>query len=142
MWEELPEQAHINRKRGRGCRQSQIKVAIKVNSELVQFYWSLGRDIVKMKSEARWGSKFYDSLSKDLREMLPDSKGFSKTNLKIMRQFYELFPENEIRQQVADQIVCVPWGHIILLVGRVGKNRDKALFYIQKTIENNWITYM
>ena len=32
-------------------RNSQIKAAIKVNSTLLEFYWSLGRDIVKMKAE-------------------------------------------------------------------------------------------
>lgn len=119
-------------------KQSQIKAAIKVNSELVQFYWSLGRDIVKMKSEARWGSKFYDSLSKDLREMLPDSKGFSKRNLRYARQFYELFPEEEIGQQLVAQLFMVPWGHIVFLLQYVGNDRIKVLFYIQKTIENNW----
>ena len=119
-------------------KQSQIKAAIKVNSELVQFYWSLGRDIVKMKSEAKWGSKFYDSLSKDLREMLPDSKGFSKRNLRYARQFYELFPEDEIGQQLVAQLFMVPWGHIVFLLQYVGNDRTKVMFYIQKTIENNW----
>ena len=119
-------------------RQSQIKAAIKVNSELIQFYWSLGRDIVKMKSEARWGSGFYDSLSKDLREMLPDSKGFSPRNLRATRQFYELFPEDEIWQQVAAKMQLLPWGHMLLLLSKVNGNRDKAIFYIQKTNENNW----
>jgi len=119
-------------------KQSQIKAAIKVNSELIRFYWSLGRDIVKMKSETRWGSKFYDSLSKDLKTSFPDSSGFSKTNLIFMKQFYELFPENEIGQQLVNQIMLVPWGHIVVLVNRVKKDRKKAIFYIQKTIEYNW----
>ena len=66
-------------------KQSQIKAAIKVNSELIKFYWSLGRDIVKMKSETRWGSKFYESLSKDLRNTFPDATGFSIRNLNDMR---------------------------------------------------------
>ena len=35
-------------------RNSQIKAAIKVNSTLLEFYWSLGRDIVKMKAEQAW----------------------------------------------------------------------------------------
>ena len=119
-------------------KQSQIKAAVHVNSELIHFYWSLGRDIVKMKSETKWGSKFYDSLSKDLKNQFPDGKGFSTRNLKSMRQFYELFPENEIGQQVAAQITMVPWGHILFLLTKVGKNRSKALFYIQKTIQNGW----
>lgn len=119
-------------------KQSQIKAAIKVNSELIQFYWSLGRDIVKMKSESRWGSKFYESLSKDLKNTFPDATGFSVRNLNDMRQFYELFPENEIVQQVVAQITSVPWGHIVFIMRKVNKDSKKALFYIQKTIENNW----
>lgn len=119
-------------------KQSQIKAAIKVNSELIQFYWSLGRDIVKMKSESRWGSKFYESLSKDLREAFPEAAGFSIRNLKYTKQFYELIPENEIRQQVAAQLSMVPWGHIILIISKVNKDTKKGLFFIRKTIENNW----
>lgn len=119
-------------------KQSQIKAAIKVNSELIQFYWSLGRDIVKMKSESRWGSKFYESLSKDLREAFPDAAGFSIRNLKYTKQFYELIPKNEIRQQVAAQLSMVPWGHIILIISKVNKDTKKGLFFIRKTIENNW----
>ena len=44
-------------------RQSQIKAAVKVNTEMLKFYWSLGRDIVALKAEARWGSKFYKNSS-------------------------------------------------------------------------------
>lgn len=91
-----------------------------------------------MKSEARWGSGFYHSLSKDLKEQFKDAKGFSATNLKYMRQFYELFPENEIRQQLADQIFIVPWGHLVAITISSRKDKNKALFYIQKTIENGW----
>ena len=31
-------------------RQSQIKAAVKVNTELIRFYWSLGEDIVNRQS--------------------------------------------------------------------------------------------
>lgn len=119
-------------------RRSQIKAAVHINNELIHFYWSLGKDIVKMKSETRWGSKFYKSLSKDLREQFKDAKGFSPRNIYSMRQFYELFPENEILQQVVAQITMVPWGHIVLLISKVNGDSKKALFYIQKTIENGW----
>ena len=33
-------------------RQSQIKAAVKVNDELLRFYWSLGHDIAQMSIEA------------------------------------------------------------------------------------------
>lgn len=91
-----------------------------------------------MKSETRWGSRFYETLSKDLRASFPDAKGFSKTNIKNARQFYELFPENEIGRQVVDQIFMIPWGHIVFIIRYVNNDSKKALFYIRKTIENNW----
>ena len=34
-------------------RRSQIKAATHVNSEMLQFYWSLGKDIVTLKAENR-----------------------------------------------------------------------------------------
>lgn len=45
-------------------RQSQVKAAVKVNTEMLKFYWSLGRDIVALKAEARWGSKFFEILAR------------------------------------------------------------------------------
>ena len=36
-------------------RHSQIKAAVKVNSEQLIFNWLLGRDIVELKVEERWG---------------------------------------------------------------------------------------
>lgn len=85
-------------------RQSQIKAAVKVNAELISFYWSVGRDIASMKPEEKWGQGFYDTLSRDLRQTFPDAKGFSIRNLQCMRQFYELFPSPQITQQVVAQI--------------------------------------
>ena len=119
-------------------RQSQIKAAVRVNGELIRFYWSLGRDIVQLKSETRWGGGFYVSLSKDLKRQFEDSKGFSVRNLHAMRQFYELFPGDEIMQQVAAQIVMVPWGHILVLLTKCRGNPSKALFYIRKSVEHGW----
>ena len=69
-------------------RNSQIKAAIKVNVELLAFYWNLGRDIVNMQSQSKWGSKLLENVSKDLKKQLPDAKGFSKTNLFYITSFF------------------------------------------------------
>ena len=34
-------------------RNSQIKAAVKVNSEMLRYYWELGRDIVTKQAESR-----------------------------------------------------------------------------------------
>lgn len=137
-------------------RKSQLKAAVKVNEEMLRFYWTMGRDIAKMSNEAKYGSQFYNTISTDLKDIFPDIKSFSPTNLKYMRYFYEMYPTAEIcqkvvdesetsenRQQLADEsglqwIFRIPWGHHMFLLDKCKENQEKALFYVKKTIENNW----
>lgn len=73
-------------------RQSQIKAAVKVNDEMLRFYWGLGRDLEKKRTEYVWGSHFFSTISKDLTDHLPEVKSFSPRNLLYMNQFFRLFP--------------------------------------------------
>jgi len=85
--------------------QSQIKAAIKVNSELLYLYWDLGHDITVRQMDAVWGSGFYKLLSKELMAEFPDMHGFSITNLNYCKRFYLLYSQHsEISQQIADEI--------------------------------------
>ena len=145
----------------RRFKSSQIKAAIKVNDEMLRFYWSLGRDIVEMKAESRWGTAFFEVLSKDITQIIPDSKGFSPRNLRYMRDYYVLFnsakeflpqvvaksdqakslPQLGVKSEsvsVSDEIFLIPWGHIRTIIDKCKGNRDKALFYVHKTLENSW----
>lgn len=124
-------------------RQSQIKAAVKVNTEMLKFYWSLGRDIVTLKAEDRWGSKFFHNLSRDLKEANPSTTCFSPKNLLYMKNFYCMYqPYFEIGQQVADQlendIFLTPWGHHMLLIDKFFKEPQKVLFYVHQTVKNGW----
>lgn len=83
---------------------SQIKAAVKVNEEMLRFYWELGRDIVEMKAESRWGSGFMKNLSRDLKADNPDSTCFSQTNLLYMKNFYLLYqPYTDIACKFVEQ---------------------------------------
>ena len=140
-------------------RQSQIKAAVKVNSELLKFYWSLGQDIVERNFENTYGSEFFKNLSLDLKEEFPETKGFSPTNLGYIKRFYILYSNAmKISPQVEGKspqiskisnhpqvggnselpIFSVPWGHHKLLIDKFLKAPEKVLFYVQKIIENNW----
>ena len=140
-------------------RQSQIKAAVKVNSELLKFYWSLGQDIVERDFENTYGSEFFKNLSLDLKEEFPDTKGFSPTNLGYIKRFYMLYSNAmRISPQVEGKspqisnlsnypqvggnseplIFSVPWGHHKLLIDKFLKAPEKVMFYVQKTVENNW----
>ena len=90
-------------------RQSQVKAAIKVNTEMLKFYWSLGRDIVALKAEVRWGSKFLANLSRDLKEQNPKSTCFSPTNLLYMKNFCRPYKGyGEITPQLGEQLRMCP----------------------------------
>ena len=73
-------------------RRSQIKAAVKVNEEMLRFYWELGRDIVERDAENRYGKRFYATLSRDLENEL-NTSGFSVTNLKYSKYFFCLYYE-------------------------------------------------
>ncbi|MGL4631936.1 MAG: PDDEXK nuclease domain-containing protein [Leadbetterella sp.] len=145
---------------------AQIKASIAVNKELIFFYWDLGKILSYKIKSSNWGDKVLENVSKDLKEAFPPMKGFSKTNLKYIIMFYEYFSAHfEISQQVVDQTLTVdyqidkisqqavdqienskilqelvaqiPWGHIIVIISKI-KKVEEAIFYIQKTKENNW----
>jgi len=143
----------------------QIKAALSVNSQMIMLYWDLGRQIVEKQEKAKWGSGFIEQLSKDLREEFPEMTGFSYDNLRFVRRFYLFYaPKSEqlvpilktqfvtqvVRQrqttvnlpdikseQLVPKLTLIPWGHHVLLLKKV-KDVNQALFYINKTIENNW----
>lgn len=68
-------------------RQSQIKAAIQVNSEQLRFDWLLGRDIVEMKVEERWGEGVIEQLSKDLKKRNATSGGTFCDQLTVLQTF-------------------------------------------------------
>lgn len=87
-------------------RNTQIKAAIKVNSEQLLFNWQLGRDLVVRKVEEKWGSGIVEQLSLDLRNEFPDIKGFSTTNLWYMKKWYMFYAgsDTEKLQQLVGEI--------------------------------------
>ena len=123
-------------------RQSQIKAAVKVNTELLQLYWGLGKDIVERQKAAQWGDGFLKQLSEDLMVEFPEMNGFSVRNLQQIVKWYSFYnQEFIITKQVVSQFeqdfFSVPWGHHILIMQRC-KDMNKALFYVRQVVENNW----
>lgn len=70
---------------------SQIKAAVKVNSEQLLFNWQLGRDLVERKAEEKWGKGVVEQVSLDLQAEFPDVKGFSVRNLWNMKKWYSFY---------------------------------------------------
>jgi predicted nuclease of restriction endonuclease-like (RecB) superfamily len=145
-------------------RQSQIKAAVRINSSLIELYWSIGADIANRQAESKWGSGILMKLSKDLRAEFPNMQGFSERNLWYVKQFYLFYSQSNVvllnnpnKYQADDQIAekpsilhqlgaelkfplilgQIPWRHHVEIISKC-ENVKEALFYINKTIENGW----
>lgn len=119
-------------------RTVQIKAAVKVNAELLQFYWELGQAIVEKQKNAQWGDGFLKQLSMDLSSEFTGIKGFSLSNLKYIKQWYLFYSQEIVKsQQAVGQLTQIPWGHNIVIMSRC-QDPEEAFFYIRKTIQNNW----
>lgn len=120
-------------------RQSQIKVAVKVNSVLIEFYWELGRDIVSSGVENRYGGKFYATLSTDLRKEMPGIKGLSESNIRYAKRFFQLYSGmSRNLPQVVEELCSVPWGHHRYIIDKFSESPTKAIFYVRQTLEKGW----
>ena len=147
-------------------RESQIKAAVAVNTEMLKFYFGLGRDITLMEKGQPWGSGFLKRVSLDLKRKMPEADCFSPTNLAYMRRFFELYANIIYPQlggkmgatesllqigaktdsancpQVGDEldspIFHVPWGHHKYLIDKFFREPDKAMFYVRETVKNGW----
>ena len=40
--------------------------------------------------------------------------------------------------ELVGQLILVPWGHHVQIIDKCKGDRDKALFYVRRTIENGW----
>ena len=147
-------------------RQSQIKAAVRVNRELLKYYWELGRDIEEMHVEERWGQSVIKNLSVDLQLKNPNSTGLSRTNIYYAKKFYLLYSqylkivpqlvgqlENGKAQQTVkdsseivpqpvgqleEMLFSIPWGHHRYLIDRYGTEPAEAFFYVKKTMQEGW----
>ena len=119
-------------------RQSQVKAAVKVNSEMLKFYWSLGKDIVAKDVVAKWGDKIFVTLSADLKDALPGVSGLSVRNLQYMRQMYNTFMpllENTPQVVAQNERDITPQ---LVAQNALEYDAHKSYFYVIKTLENNW----
>ena len=122
---------------------------------MLRFYWHLGRDIETVKKNVTWGSHVYQKISKDLVKELPEIKSFSPRNLQYMNQFYRLYSDVEITPQLDAQIkniitpqtgaqidkniiFMIPWGHHKVIMDKCKEDQQRALFFVQNTLVNNW----
>ena len=79
---------------------TQVKAAVKVNSEQLMFNWELGQDLVVRKAEERWGSGIVEQVSLDLQNEFPGAKGFSTRNLWYMKRWCPFYATGDMQKKL------------------------------------------
>ena len=68
---------------------------------MLEFYWSIGRDLVALRVEERWGAGVVKQFALDMRQAFPDITGFSDSNVKYIKRWYSFYYEQVLKSQQA-----------------------------------------
>ena len=146
---------------------SRLKASVDANRTLLEYYWSVGRDIEDKQYANTYGSKFYETLSHDMRSEMSGEKGFSEGNIRYMYRFYQLYnqlivnlPQSaedfsqtnllqgvddsdianlpQLAERLYNEVCSIPWDHQRRIIDKCKGDEKKALFFVRKVIENSW----
>ena len=148
--------------------QSQLKASIRVNTSMLEFYWGVGRDLVALRAEERWGVGVVKQFALDMRQAFPEITGFSDSNVKYMKQWYLFYykkfeksqqlvgqlsdkKSHQLGDQLQDEKGQQPAGFLEMpeVFGKIPwgqhifiiskcQSLDEALFYIEKVANEGW----
>lgn len=134
-------------------RRAQVRAVVKVNGEMLNFYWELGRDICAMSKTAKYGDGLLKNVTLDLQAEFPGDTGLSLSNIKAARRWYRTYSQWVIKSQqpvdfFGDEakngiltmpyfFANVPWGQHIFITAKA-KSLHEALFYVSQVCEHGW----
>ncbi|MYN39560.1 hypothetical protein GTP55_09270 [Duganella sp. FT109W] len=113
---------------------SRQRLAVTVNAELSQLYWSVGRRLsveVLAGERARYGVQLMKRLGERLEREF--GRGFEVQNLRRMVQFSQAFSRAEI---VAPLMRQLSWSHFVLLIPM--KSEAARMYYAQQSAADYW----
>lgn len=119
----------------RRVHETQLRAQRTVNTQLIELYWTIGREIISQQERQGWGAGVLVRLAGDLRSEFPQMKGFSSRNLQYMRAFAVAWPGAEpiVQQAVAG----LPWGHITVLLDKLDSAESRE-WYASAAAKNGW----
>ncbi len=113
---------------------SQYEALKKVNKELINLYWDIGKNIVQKQEQFGWGKSIVKNLSQELQKEFVGIKGFSVQNLWNMRQFYLEYCQDEKLQPLVREI---SWTKNVIIFQKC-KDELQREFYIKMNIKFGW----
>ncbi|MDE6056283.1 MAG: PDDEXK nuclease domain-containing protein [Lachnospiraceae bacterium] len=112
-------------------RQAQYSAMVKVNGEMIQLYWNIGKEL---NQQVRYGNSFIDTLAKEIRLDFPKIKVFSARNLRYMKKFAKEVTDQNFLQTVSAKLT---WSHNLVLLEKL-HDMNERFWYGTKAIENAW----
>jgi len=100
---------------------SQYEALKKVNRELIELYWNIGKEIVAKQETYGWGKSVVKNLSQELQKEFVGMKGFFVQNLWNMRQFYLEYYQDSKLQPLAREI---SWTNNVVIFQDIFKRKN------------------
>lgn len=113
---------------------SRYRAFRKVNVELIDLYWNIGKYICERVEEAGWGKSIVMKLSEYIVKNNPEIKGFTTSNLWRMKQFYETYPNDK---KLATLWRELSWSHNRTIFSRC-KTHEEREFYLKLCIKEKY----
>lgn len=112
-------------------RQNALK---KVNEELIQMYWQVGKYISIEAKNAAFGDAYINAIAKEIQGAFPGIRVFNRIGLYRMKQFYETYKGNEI---VTPLVTQISWTNHLLIMSGCKSDKERE-FYIRLCIKENY----
>ncbi|MDR2466365.1 MAG: DUF1016 N-terminal domain-containing protein [Prevotellaceae bacterium] len=111
------------------------KLAFSINSQILELYWEIGRDIAEKQKKSGFSNGFMDKIAEELKHEFPEIRGFSRRNIYAVVQWYKFYSAKY--QFVPHLAAQIPWGHNRLIASKA-KDIETAEFYVAETARNAW----
>lgn len=114
-------------------REARTRAYAKVNEELINLYYNVGKFVSEKVASAEWGTAVVDRLAQFIRENHPEIKGFTRRGLYRMKQFYESYKDSGF---VTTLLTQIPWSAHLHILNKTKTIKEKE-FYLRLAIKEN-----
>lgn len=108
-------------------KQSRSNAIRAINAELIDLYWSIGKNISVKIANAEWGDSVVSELARYIQHNEPEIKGFSDKNIWRMKQFYEAYKDFP---KLSTLLREISWSHNLAIFSRC-KTIEEKEFYLR-----------
>ena len=106
----------------------------KVNEELINMYWNVGKYLHEASQGASFGDSYIDTVATDIQTKFPGIKGFNRRGLYRMKNFYEVYKDDEF---VTTLLTQISWSNHLAILSKA-KTEEERHFYISLCIKENY----